>query len=725
MQRFDHRAPFGTDFDNRIAPYRAERSSVPADELDLRALGLALWSRRLLIAGATLAVAMLTFVGLMFVTPTYKAETRVLYEAKESVFLRPDADRTQDRAVVDAEAVTSQVQLIQSRDLALGVIRDLKLGELPEFDPMRRSGSPLQVLLSLVGLGSDPIAMSPEDRVLRAFSERLTVYTVDRSRVIAIEFESRNAELAARVANAVAEGYLKLQQEAKLGQNRAATQFLASEIASLRPKVEAAEAKVEQQRANTNLLFGTNNTTLSNQQLGDYNAQVAQVRAQRADAEGKARLVRETLRSGGPLEFNDIVNSDVLRQLTQQRVSLAAQLAEQSSTLLPLHPRIKELNAQLGTLERQMRTEAERLARALENEARVAGARMESLLTGLDQLKKQASATNEQDVGLRALERDAKSQRDLLESYLAKYREAAARDNLDASSADARIISRAVPASIPAWPKKIPTTVIAALGTMLLLIAIILTGQLLSGPTVAAASYRDGPQERPATTGWRRWFSRREREASARPVAVPPRMSYQEAVERLAADIRKEGSGRVTVVGAAGGIVTGNTALALARNLSQQSRVVLVDLAPRETEAALAFGRAGQPRGLADLARGRASFSDIIRRDTTSQAHVIVAGGRAGEIAATIDSHRVKMAMEALARSYDHVIVDAGFATDAPLGRLSGFAPRAVLVSQDLDGEATRAVREHLLQAGFTTVTVITGQSAAPEPAVRRARRAA
>jgi len=46
-------------------------------------------------------------------------------------------------------------------------------------------------------------------------------------------------------------------------------------------------------------------------------------------------------------------------------------------------------------------------------------------------------------VQLRALERDAKSQRDLLESYLAKYREATSRDTIESAPADARVISRA------------------------------------------------------------------------------------------------------------------------------------------------------------------------------------------------------------------------------------------------------------------------------------------
>ena len=64
------------------------------------------------------------------------------------------------------------------------------------------------------------------------------------------------------------------------------------------------------------------------------------------------------------------------------------------------------------------------MSRSLDNDARIAGGRVDSMTASLDQLKKQASSNNGQDVQLRALEREAKAQRDLLESYLAKYREA-------------------------------------------------------------------------------------------------------------------------------------------------------------------------------------------------------------------------------------------------------------------------------------------------------------
>src|SRR4029079_13784893 len=121
------------------------------------------------------------------------------------------------------------------------------------------------------------------------------------------------------------------------------------------------EAKVEQYRSKTNLFVGTNNTTLSNQQLGELNAQLSAARAQKADAEAKTKIIREALRNGTPVEFSDIINSELMRRLSEQRVALRAQLAEQSSTLLDQHPRIKELKAQIADLERQMHGKGDRV----------------------------------------------------------------------------------------------------------------------------------------------------------------------------------------------------------------------------------------------------------------------------------------------------------------------------------------------------------------------------
>ena len=142
-------------------------------ELDLRAVGRALMRKKWWVLGPALVVAALAFVGVNVVTPKYKSEARILIEGRENVFLRPDAEKTAERdRTIDAEAITSQVQLALSRDVARQVIKSLKLGDLPEFDPALRGVSLMRYSLGFLGLAKDPLSMTPEERVLEAYYER-------------------------------------------------------------------------------------------------------------------------------------------------------------------------------------------------------------------------------------------------------------------------------------------------------------------------------------------------------------------------------------------------------------------------------------------------------------------------------------------------------------------------------------------------------------------------
>ncbi len=172
-----------------------------------------------------------------------------------------------------------------SRDLAREIIKKNKLAERPEFDPVLQGLSPLKSLLALFGIGRDPFSLTPEERVLDAYFDRFTAYAVDKSRVIVIEFQSRDPDLAARVANSIADGYLVLQQDARQEQAKSASQWLSGEIDNLRKKVADAESRVEDFRSKSSLFVGTNNTTLSNQQMGELNTQLNNARALKSDAE--------------------------------------------------------------------------------------------------------------------------------------------------------------------------------------------------------------------------------------------------------------------------------------------------------------------------------------------------------------------------------------------------------------------------------------------------------
>ena len=729
-------------------------SAAPvADELDLGAVRRALWRKKWWIVLPALVVAIIAFVGVNVVTPRYKSEARILIESRENVFLRTEAEKLgdRDRAVIDQEAVTSQVQLVLSRDLARKVIKDLKLTERPEFDPVLHGVSPIRHVLTVIGLAKDPLRMSPEERALESYYERITAFAVDKSRVIAIEFASADPELAQRAANAIAEAYLALQQTVRQDQTRVASQWLGAEIESLRRKVAEAEGKVEEFRAKSNLLVGTNNTTLSNQQLGELNSQLAIARSQKAEAESKSKLIRSMIRSGQPIESSDIINSELIRRMAEQGATLRGQLAEQSSTLLGNHPRIKELKAQIADIDRQIRAEAEKIVRSLENDSRIAGARVETLSASLEQLKSQAASTNERDVPLRALEREAKSQRDLLESYLAKYREASARDRLGAVPVEARIISRAIVSNTPYFPKKVPVVLIATLAMLLLSAGFVTTGELLAGNVyrstaaepliVPSGSASAATAAYPAFSPAARWEPGIDRAARAdtaprlradRPepaaadfVLMPATGAAAEAMPRsnpvrdLASQLRNTGETgrRISVIGASRGVGTTSTAIALAHSLALEGRVVLVDLAFDSPSLATISTDPGAA-GMADLINGSASFRHIIARDRSSRVHVIAAGQVGPDTAALRSSDRLTIAMNALSRTYDHVVVDAGELSQIPVERFAKLAPHAVLVTTGVADDTAGASRDRLLAAGFADVTLFANQPPQPDAAM-------
>lgn len=694
------------------------------NELDLRALGLALWRKKWRIIFPALIVGALAVLAVNAITPVYRSEAKISVEGRESVFLRPEAEKSVERAAADQEAIATQVQILQSRDIARQVIRELKLTERPEFDPVLNGVSSTGAILSAFGIGRDQLKMSPEERAMEAYFAKLSVSAVERSRVITVAFQSSDPELAAKIVNAIVDAYLRQTQIAKQEQIKSASAYLLNEIEQLRKTVQEAEAKVEDFRAKSNLFLGANSTALGTQQLGELTTQLATARAQKADIDSRSRLIRDMLKSGKGAESADIVNSDLLKRLVEQRVLLRAQLAEQSSTLLERHPRIQELNAQINALDTQIRGELQRLVLSLENDARIANARIEATNDAIERLKKQVSGASPQDVQLRALEREAKAQRDLLESYLARYREATARENIDATPAEARVISRGTVSNVPAFPRKLPIILIATLATAFMAAAFVLAGEILkqnpSKPSETAFVEAEDvtvAAQKPVSAR-RSIFSILKRSKKTPPPAIEPVLERETAKPAVALPIgdlvkavneRGEVGRRVTVIGAGRNVGTTYTAIALARALSAAGeRVILVDLALYAPNLSILSIDPNAP-GFSELVRGTASFGDIITRDKFSKVHLIAAGNVAGEAPAILTSPRLIVTLEALARNYDHVIVDGGALAEAAPEFFARMAPCAVLVATDIDTEAAKTAREQLMAAGFADVLLWLG----------------
>lgn len=461
-------------------------AEIGETELDIRALSRTLWRRGWIVVLLAILAAGATYWALGHVAPLYTADARILIESRESPLTRPRDQSSAPTNEFDESAIQSQVEVLRSREIADAVVDKLDLTSRPELDPARNP-SFVRGLMIMAGIAKPPTDSSVRQRVMESYFEHLSVYPVQKSRVIGVDFSAPDADLAAEVANAVSESFVALQQDAKRQSAVAATAWLQQEIERLRKRVAEAEQAVADYRKAHSLFdvdqTGNNdNANLSTQQLSDINAELARARAARAEAEARADQVESVLQQGGDVDTSpEVLSSPLIQRLRERQVALQAQIADLSTTLLPGHPRLKALQGQIANLDAQIHREVEKVLASLKTAARVAAAREKSLQASLDESKTDVSRTNEQEIDLRALEREAAAQRELLESFLGRYREAAARTDSNYLPADARIISRAVPPREPSFPKKTLMSVAAAIAVFLIGLAVLMLREFTSG----------------------------------------------------------------------------------------------------------------------------------------------------------------------------------------------------------------------------------------------------
>ncbi len=678
-------------------------------DIDIGQLFAAVWERRRAILTTTAIAAAVAFVGSSLMTPDYKAETRILIEARDTHMSGEAPQGTNDQ-VLDQYNIVSQAQILQSADLIRQVARDMKLFDLKEFDPDAHSWLPDPLVL--LGLKQNPMDLPPEDRVIKAFREKLQVYPVEGSRVIAIELASEDPKLAAGIPNKMAEVYLSMQSGAKLDTHTETTRWLEPEIAGLREKVREAEKRVADYRSNAGLFQSSENTSFSSQQLNDISQELARVRGERANAEARAENVRTALKAGAGFDtLGDVVSSSVIQRLKETEANIQADISQAQIALMDGHPRLKGLRAQLAGIRQQIEAETRKILASLESEATVSKLREQQLVQQLNGVKADSARAGEEEVGLRALEREAAAQRQLLETYLARYREAASRVDPNSTPADARVVSTAIEPVEPYFPKILPITIVVALATLILYCIGIIVIALFTGrglrpaddgtQDIALAHRPSGHQPLLANAGdededendvHRHEFNTSvERDLAA---LTAGRMEQQSKADVEADDLssdtpveeelvapqaalsleavrdyllRREAPFAVAVspTGDEGSTAT----VLLAREISEAGRsVVVIDMTGTACPTRLMAESASLP-GVTDLLCGTTPFGETIHPDRLSDAHIIPQGTADAEQAMR-GADRLTIILDALSGAYDIVLVECGQAEATGLKRL-------------------------------------------------------
>ncbi len=725
------------------------------NDIDLREIMSTLRRKRKYIIGLTLLALLTSLAFVNLVAPKYTSESRLLLENQDNYFARPDKDQRSSSTLIDPEDVLSQVQLAQSQSVSRAVIKKLNLSAVPEFDPISK-GVPFYLRpLIMLGFMRDPTTVAPEDRVLENYINKVSIFQIGKSRVISAEVTSKDPQLAAKISNTITEQYIEQQTLAKKQTLKNGSAWLVDNIEPLRQKVIEADAKVEAFRSKSNLFFGTNNNTITNQQLSELNTQLSTARATQADQQSRAKMIRQALQSGRIFDFSEVLKDDLIRRLSENRSNLRALLASEERIYLAQHPRLKELNAQIADLEGQIRAAAERTARSLENDARAASARVVGILADIEEQKKLSAQANSDDVQLKALEREAKSLREQFDSYSLKANEVSARDIRNPSIADARIVTVALPPSAPSFPKVLPIIAISTLGTLFLTTLWTIAGQLLKTTiqqpaatdkklaafeSVLSEVKQNGNQsvneplstEDPSTLNnypikdivktasiikedsqlssnqlndEQKSTIEKQSIAPATDIKAPKIHYTQNIASLVEASHTLFAKGTVTILmtGASPQLNLTASAIHLTRQLSLQGRAIILDLNEHNPDLDQLIEQS-EPDGISDIFAGEVTVGDAIHADIGSRAHVMPFGFSNIKTANPTDFHDL---IDVLQKTYDFIVIDGGV-----LGGLEIMvAPQSTLAVLVVDTNITEneiyTLNKYMVDLGAKSATIL------------------
>ncbi|MDF2798408.1 MAG: hypothetical protein K0R85_1152, partial [Devosia sp.] len=463
-----------------------EAHTVQDARIDMAALGGAVLRRLPRIILVTLLLLAATFAFLMLQPRLYESTAGILVEPRSNIYIRSANEQAPSLTGAETGVVSSQIELIKSRDTLLRVIDQLGLRSVAEFNGGDAGFSPLAMLTQMLGRTSAPNSI--DETVLGNIYERLTVIQERDSRIISVIFRSTDPQRAAEIANAIANAHVARRAELSLSDTAEASGWLDAEINKLRSRVTEAEAAVANFKVDNDLFVGNNNTSLVDQQLSTIATQINAAQERKNAALSRAALIRGLLERGQPIDgVADVRDSAVIQQLSQEKARLQGERAQLSATLLGNHPNIRAADAQINELNNQIAIEGRRVAEALEAEAQIEADVEASLRADLTNAKTSASTATQDTVTLESLQREAAAQRNLLEGYLQRYSEAASRTDSNSTLPDVRVVTMAAPAVTPSSPRTQFALMLVGIASFLLQLGLVIFNELISGRAIIPA----------------------------------------------------------------------------------------------------------------------------------------------------------------------------------------------------------------------------------------------
>jgi capsular exopolysaccharide synthesis family protein len=429
-----------------------QRTYSTASILDLPTFLRIVQHWRWLILGALALGLAAAIIVTLLTTPIYRAWV-TLEVNPPTVEVSSEQSRERDTYQDPYDLIATQVGLLNSKGVAERTAQDLNLGNNPGFVP--QTGDASTRLKRAAGI----------------VQHNLKAEVPKEGQLIKFSFDSPSPQLAAQVANGVAESFINSSLQRRYEASAFARKFLERQIAKTRTDLERSERSLVAY-AQAQGIINTAVTSEGKPSTGDggslqgesliaLNKALADATARRVSAEGAYRGALAT----GP-------TSDVTagtQGLRTQRAALQADYQQKLTFMKPDHPEMISLGAQISELTKQIASEGSQMASSRNNsllqDYRAAASAENALRGKVAGLKGDVLNLRGRSIQYNILQREVDTNRSLYDALLQRYKEIGVAGGIGASPVS--IVDRADAPGGPYKPNLLLNLLFGVVGGLL------------------------------------------------------------------------------------------------------------------------------------------------------------------------------------------------------------------------------------------------------------------
>ncbi len=337
--------------------------------------------------------------------------------------------------------VETQIQMMDSTEVARQVIRELQLDRHPDFNrglAKRREESPGTVALA-----------APAHETAAGASASLPGLNVRRrpeTYLLEVRYRSSNPDLAAAIANAAARAFVEQGFLSQYQNTAELSKWLNKQLEGIKAKLERSQQDLRNYERAHNVVNPEDRSNLLNQQLQTLQEAMTQAQTERLRKQSEFQAA-----GAGDLDtlaFSE--KGEPLLRLAERVETLELQLSESATQLGPNHPNYKRMEAQLNRAKQSLEGVRKKVLGRLEADYKQAQARENSLSLAVSAAKAEVDRLGVYGAEYTILKRDVEGQTKLYEELLKKVNEASINASIKATNL--RLVGLASAPGGPVYP---------------------------------------------------------------------------------------------------------------------------------------------------------------------------------------------------------------------------------------------------------------------------------